>query len=103
MKKLLLLTILLITFSCNSKKEKTQTVEIACGQCQFGMTSQNGCDLAIKINDKAYFVDGLGIDDFGDAHAEGTGFCEVIRTAKVSGEVVDSRFIASSIDIIEKH
>jgi len=101
MKKLLLLTVLLITFSCNSKKEKTQTAEVACGQCQFEMTGQNGCDLAVKIDGKPYFVDGFGIDDFGDAHAEGTGFCEVTRTAKVSGEIVDGRFKAKSIKLDE--
>ena len=101
MKKLLLLTVLIITFSCNSKKEKIQTAEVACGQCQFGLTSQNGCDLAIKINNKSYFVDGFGIDDFGDAHNKGTGFCEVIRTGMVSGEIVDGRFKASAIELSE--
>lgn len=101
MKKILLLTVLVITLSCNSKKEKTQTVEISCGQCQFDLTSQKGCDLAIKIDSKAYFVDGFGIDDFGDAHNKGTGFCEVIRITNVSGEIVGDRFKASSIKLVE--
>lgn len=101
MKKLLLLTVLIITFSCNSNKEKTQTAEVACGQCQFGLTSQNGCDLAVKIDGKAYFVEGFDIDDFGDAHAEGTGFCEVTRTAKVAGKIVDGKFKATSIKLNE--
>lgn len=45
------------------------------------------------MNGKAYFVDGTGIDDHGDAHAN-DGFCNKIRKAKVQGEVVEGRFKA---------
>lgn len=101
MKKSLLLTVLIITFSCNLKKEKVQITEVSCGQCQFGLTNQKGCDLAVQINEKSYFVDGFNIDDFGDAHDIKTGFCEVIRTAKISGKIVDNRFKASAIELNE--
>ena len=50
-----------------------------------------GCLLAVRINGKAYFVDGTSLDDHGDAHAE-DGFCEVIRKAEVQGSVVNDRF-----------
>ena len=73
------------------------TSKIFCGQCQFEMTSQEGCDLAVKIEGESYFVDGFNIDDFGDAHAKHTGFCEVIRKAEVSGTIINNRFIATSI------
>ena len=40
-------------------------------QCQFELTSQKGCDLAVRIDNKAYFVDGAHIDDFGDGSVDG--------------------------------
>ncbi|TXE19416.1 hypothetical protein ES692_03810 [Psychroserpens burtonensis] len=96
--KLKVLIVLVITvFACNSASSKKQTVELSCGQCQFGLTSQEGCDLAVRIDDKAYFVDGADIDDFGDAHDKDSGFCEVIRTAEVSGDIIDDRFKVNTI------
>lgn len=79
---------------------KAKTVEIACGECQFKMKG-NDCDLAIRIDGKSYFVDGKGIDDFGDAHDE-HGFCNAISKAKVSGEIVNGRFKAKTIELVEK-
>ncbi len=86
-----------MNFACSSSEK--QTVELSCGQCQFGLTSQDGCDLAVRLEDKAYFVDGADIDDFGDAHDKASGFCEVIRTAEVSGEIVNNRFNINTIDL----
>ncbi|MCK8479254.1 DUF6370 family protein [Psychroserpens algicola] len=99
MKKILLIGVLYVCFACSQGKK--QTAEVSCGQCQFGLTSQKGCDLAVRLDDKAYFVDGADIDDYGDAHDKDSGFCEVIRTAEVSGEVVDGRFKVNSIDLID--
>lgn len=97
MKKSLFILVLIISSACSTSEK--QTVELSCGQCQFGLTTQEGCDLAIRIDNKAYFVDGADIDDFGDAHDENTGFCEVIITAEVSGEVVDNRFKVNTITL----
>ncbi|MEH6534927.1 MAG: DUF6370 family protein [Psychroserpens sp.] len=99
MKKIGLICILALSIACAESKTEKQIVELSCGQCQFGLTSQDGCDLAIRIDDKAYFVDGAEIDDFGDAHDKETGFCEVIRTAEVSGEIVDDRFKVSTVEL----
>ena len=73
--------------------KKIQIVEAACGECQFGMKGDD-CDLAVRINDKFYFVDGTNIDSHGDAHAK-DGFCKMIRKAEVQGEVVNNRFKAT--------
>lgn len=75
-----------------------QTVEIACGECQFKLPG-SGCDLAIRVEGKAYFVDGSSIDDHGDAHAE-DGLCNAIRRAKVSGTIRDGRFKAAKIEVV---
>lgn len=73
--------------------KKLLTVEAACGQCRFGMPGK-GCDLAVRIDGQAYFVDGTDIDSHGDAHAA-DGFCEAIRKAEVQGEIFNDRFHAS--------
>ena len=75
-----------------------QVVEAACGQCQFGMTEKLGCNLAVRIDGKAYFVDGTNIHEHGDAHAD-DGFCVVIRNANVKGEIVDGRFKSESFTL----
>ena len=102
MKKLLIISAFIFFSSCAEKKSKVIAAEVSCGQCQFGLKTQDGCDLAVRLDDKAYFVDGFHIDDFGDAHNEETGFCEVIRKAEVIGKIKGNRYQAESITLIEK-
>ena len=73
-------------------------VDASCGQCQFEMEG-SGCDLAIRIDGKSYFVDGTSIDDHGDAHAE-DGLCNCIRKAKASGEIRNDRFFATHLEVM---
>ena len=70
--------------------KKTMIVEASCGECQLGLKGKS-CDLAVRINGKAYFVDGTKIDDYGDAHSK-EGFCEAISPAEVQGKIVGDRF-----------
>lgn len=79
-------------------KTKVQVVEVSCGQCQFGMKA-NGCDLAVRLDGKTYFLDGTKIDEHGDAHAE-DGFCNAVRQAEVIGEVKDGRFVATYFKLL---
>lgn len=113
MKKLLIIAFFsIISFAVNAQtktptKITNKEVEIACGECQFKMSHKDangkskGCDLAIRIDGKPYFVDGKGIDDFGDAHDE-HGFCNAISKAKVTGEIVNGRFKAEKIELLPK-
>ncbi len=75
-----------------------QAVEVSCGKCKLGLPGKT-CDMAIRINDKAYYVDGADIDSFGDAHAH-DGMCNSIRKAEVQGELVDDRFKVSYIKVL---
>ena len=100
MNKILLLIGILFIMSC-SNKEETKVVEVACGQCQFDMTTQEGCDLAVRIDGIPYFVDGVDIDDYGDAHNENSGFCEIIRKGKATGKIVNDRYELTSLVLIE--
>lgn len=76
-----------------------QLVEVSCGECQFGMEG-DGCDLAVRIDGKPYYVDGSSIDDHGDAHGD-VGLCNCIRKAKVTGEIKDGRFVATKVVVLE--
>ena len=104
MKKIIVSTFLFFTvaISAQEKKEelKPQIVEAACGQCQFDMKG-HGCDLAVRIDGKTYFVDGTSIDSHGDAHAD-DGFCAKIRKAEVVGKIVDNRFKVTSFKLLPK-
>lgn len=75
-----------------------KNVEAACGQCKFAMKGK-GCNLAIRVNGKSYFVDNTKIDDHGDAHAE-DGFCNKIRKADVTGTIVKDRFVATNFKLL---
>ena len=104
MKKILYLALLFSAtlVSAQDKKEepKPQIVEASCGQCQFGMEG-HGCELAVRIDGKSYFVDGGSIDSHGDAHAK-DGFCAAIRKAEVVGKVVDNKFKVTSFKLLPK-
>ncbi|MCC2546747.1 hypothetical protein LJY25_09860 [Hymenobacter sp. BT175] len=83
------------TSSINSPDagKKTMVVDASCGQCRLGLPGQS-CDLAVRLDGKAYFVDGTTVDSHGDAHAP-DGLCQTIRKAEVQGELVDNRFKAT--------
>lgn len=102
--KSIVTVLFILTFSlgfAQEKKEtqKTQIVEASCGQCQFGMKSKSGCDLAVRMDGKSYFVEGTKLDDHGDAHAE-DGFCSAIRKAEVSGEIVNDKYVATTFKLL---
>jgi hypothetical protein len=94
----LLFTTLISSAQDKNKPIKSQIVEVSCGECQFGLKGK-GCDLAVRIDGKSYFVDGTKIDDHGDAHAK-DGFCEAIRKAEVTGKIVNNRFQVTSFTLL---
>jgi hypothetical protein len=46
----------------------------------------HGCELAVRIDGKPYFVDGTSLD----SHDANDGFCTAIRKASVIGEIKQS-------------
>ena len=78
--------------------KKIQVVDVSCGKCKLGLAGKT-CDMAVRIDGKAYYADGADIDSFGDAHAH-DGMCNAIRKAEVQGELVDNRFKISYIKLI---
>lgn len=84
------------------KKDKTKPVvaaELACGQCQFKLAGKS-CDLAVRIDGKAYFVDGVHIDSLGNAHAS-DGMCNAITKAEVQGELIDNRYHLTYVQLLK--
>jgi hypothetical protein len=80
------------------KTDEMLIAEASCGQCQFKMQGK-GCNLAVRIKGKPYFVDGTKIDDHGDAHAM-DGFCQKIRKAEIKGTLVNNRFVATYFKLL---
>lgn len=74
-------------------------VDAACGQCLLDLKDKKGCDLAVRLGDKSYFVDGFAMNELGDAHAD-DGMCNTVRKAKVTGEIVNDRFVASCFELL---
>ena len=100
--KYLFLFIAILGFQLGfSQEKKKQIVEVACGQCQFKMKDKKGCDLAVRMGGKSYFVEGTHIDDHGDAHSE-EGFCNAVRKAEVTGTIKGDKFVATSFKLLPK-
>jgi hypothetical protein len=78
--------------------KKIMLVEVSCGKCKLGLPGK-GCNMAVRIDGKAYYAGGANIDAFGDAHAH-DGMCNAIRKAEVQGELVDNRFKISYIKML---
>ena len=72
----------------------------SCGMCNFGYKKIRGCNLAIKIEDKIYPVEGTKIHDHGDPHSK-EGFCSAVRIAYVSGKIKKDKFYSDSFTLIE--
>ena len=101
----ILLLCMMTTGFANAQKAKPavlelKNVEAACGECKFAMKGK-GCNLAVRIDGKAYFVDNTGLDDHGDAHAD-DGFCNKIRRADVTGKIVKDRFVVSKFTLLKE-
>ena len=99
----LILSVALALGACTSPKqpappEPPRLVEASCGQCNFDLPGDS-CDLAVRMDGKAYFVDGTSIDEHGDAHAA-DGMCNAIRKARVEGHVSEGRFQATFFELL---
>lgn len=82
------------------KRSQPIVVDAACGQCQWGLKGE-GCDLAVRFAGKCYFVDGVSMDQLGDAHAA-DGMCNAVRSARVTGQIANDRFAATTFELLPK-
>jgi hypothetical protein len=75
------------------------TLETSCGSCNFEMPGKD-CFLAVRYDGKAYAVEGISIDDHGDAHEE-KGFCNAVRKAKVQGSLKGDKFVVTYFELLK--
>ena len=80
------------------KLVKDKVVPASCGLCKFGLPNTK-CELAVKIDEEAYFVEGVDTGDHDSFH-EPEGYCMMTRKARVSGVVKNKKFIASSYELL---
>ena len=104
MKTVLLTALLALGVSACAQEKKSEitdlVVDASCGECQFEMEGKS-CDLAVKIDGRTYYVEGIKIDDYGDAHAH-NGFCNAVRKAKVTGDIKNDKFVATHFVLIDE-
>lgn len=99
MNKFIALAFFLMGLSVNAQEiTKPTVVDAACGTCKFGLKGK-GCELAVKIDGKSYFVDGTKLHEHGDMDAK-DGMCESVRKAEVTGSVVNGRFKAKTFKLL---
>ena len=74
---------------------EAMTYEVGCGGCIFEMADAEGCKAAVKVDGKAYWIDGVKIS------AHNIGLCSGSAEADMAGEVKDGKFIATSFALTE--
>ena len=73
---------------------RSETVEIACGMCVYGMTGVQGCKLAAKIdNGDPVLVTGSDLD----LHEH--KLCSAASDAVVTGEVEGDTLVVTAVEI----
>ncbi len=68
----------------------TQTYEVACASCVYGMPGVQGCKLAAKIDGKPVLVTGV------PAPGHDSGICEHAVHADMTGKMEGDHFLAAS-------
>ena len=98
-----LLPLIILIISCislqNRKTTISEVVETACGLCFFDMTTDE-CRIAVKINDKSYFVENTSIKEYCDPN-EKESLCSGIKSANVIGKIKHGVFIDEKFEIIK--
>lgn len=78
---------------------QSMEVDFGCATCIYDMEGVTGCVLAVEIEGAYYLVDGVDIDDLGDAHAA-DGLCLVERRGTITGAIEGDRFTAASASLL---
>ena len=80
----------------SSMPSDSQTLEVGCYRCTFAVDGAEGCELAVKVDDKPYLVTGV------NANAHALGLCtasETPKMAELSGSVEGDQFVATAFSL----
>ena len=72
---------------------QSETVEVGCGMCVYGMAGAKGCKLYADVNGKTIPVSGADVD----LHAH--NLCSVSKEALVSGQIEGDTLVVTSIEL----
>ncbi len=72
---------------------RSETVEIGCGMCVYGIASAKSCELYADVNGKTIPVSGADVD----LHAH--NLCSVSKEALVSGQIEGDTLVVTSIEL----
>jgi len=71
-----------------------QDAEVGCAKCSYKMDGVTDCVAAVRIDGKAYLVDGLP-----KFHAHAEGLCDAPKTGHILGNLENGRFVAESLTL----
>jgi len=74
-----------------------KVVDVGCAQCMFGLDLPD-CETAIRVDGVIFMATG---QDVPDAEDHETGVCRTIKRARVSGQTVGPRFVATSFVLLD--
>lgn len=102
MKKILFLFLFVFSVLAFAQKKVTnKVVDAGCVLCIFDEKSDKGCAIGVKMNDVVYPVEGVDEKKLGDPHAH-DGYCSMKKKAKISGEIRNGKFYATSFQYVTK-
>lgn len=72
-----------------------ETTEVGCGMCMYSMEGVESCELAAKVDGKAYLVTGVDFD------THGSGLCNGTSNAKITGSVYEDGVTATKVELTD--
>ncbi len=93
---------LVLFYSCATTRQDKSIdgiYDISCGICQFDMTGDE-CALAIRVNEKNYYIENGDVNVFGDMDAA-DGVCNEVKKAYARGEIKFGVVFIDSISLIK--
>ena len=75
-----------------------QDAEVGCAKCSYKMDGVSDCVAAVKIDEKAYLIEGL--PKF-NAHTE--GLCDAPKMGHIQGNIENGHFVAESLTLKAAH
>ena len=74
-----------------------KVVHAGCSKCVFH--SSKKCELAVKIDDKIYKIEGSSLKDHGKPRAK-NGLCKTVREAEVTGKIENENIAVHSFKLL---
>ena len=74
--------------------EGGQKVELGCAKCIYDLEGAEGCETAVKIDDKVLMLSGFEVD------AHKVGLCKSAKAAEAAGAIEGDNFVATAVRLM---